>query len=71
MGEEGLFLKYFVLKPKGSDIYAKASRNAMLDYARTIEVANPNFAEEIRSWAYDEETFSTPKEEYEIKRLEG
>ena len=58
MNEEGLFLKYFVLKPKGSDIYAQASRNAMLEYARSIKEANPNFAEGIRSWVNDEETFS-------------
>ncbi len=26
---DGLLMKYFVLKPKGGDVYAKASRMAM------------------------------------------
>jgi hypothetical protein len=30
-------MKYFVLKPRGDNIYAQASRRAMLEYARIIE----------------------------------
>jgi len=48
---DGLILKYFVLKPKGEDIYAKASRTAMHAYARTIKDANPEFARQVAEWA--------------------
>jgi hypothetical protein len=47
----GLEMKYFVLKPKGSDIYAQASRRAMRHYAKLIRQANPNLAEELEAWA--------------------
>ena len=32
----GLVMKYFVLKPKGTDVYALASRRAIAMYAETI-----------------------------------
>ena len=47
---EGLILKYFVLKPKGNDIYAVASRKAMQTYAKIIESVNPEFANDLYSW---------------------
>lgn len=47
---EGLFLKYFVLKPSGDDIYAKASRQAMEAYADVIEKENPEMAINLRHW---------------------
>lgn len=46
--ETGLMLKYFVLKPEGVDVYAEASRLAMMTYADHIEEYNPKFADEIR-----------------------
>lgn len=43
-------MKYFVLKPKGDDVYARASRNAMGVYAATIREANFDLAEELEAW---------------------
>lgn len=51
----GLLMKYFVLKPKGDDIYAAASRKAMRAYALHIREANLRFSEELRAWADDEQ----------------
>lgn len=56
-----LKMKYFVLKPKGDDIYARASRKAMRVYASTIQQEDSQFAHELRAWA-DEEWQNT--EEY-------
>lgn len=50
----GLQLKYFVLKPKGIDAYAEASREAMLCYAENIENHNPQLAKELRKWVKKE-----------------
>ena len=47
----GLEMKYFVLKPKGSDPYAEASRKAMSTYARAITKDNKILAEDLRKWA--------------------
>jgi hypothetical protein len=47
---EGLIMKYFVLKPKGNDIYAKASREAMKAYAFMIKNENEQFAKELLDW---------------------
>ena len=47
----GLQMKYFVLKPKGDDPYARASRAAMHHYAKFIEQENPELAKELRDWA--------------------
>lgn len=43
-----LQLKYFVLKPEGNDIFAKASREAMQKYSEIIDKEYPEFALEIR-----------------------
>ena len=48
---DGLKMKYFVLKPRGSDVYAAASRKAMRAYANLIEPENPTLAMELREWA--------------------
>lgn len=45
-----LYMKYFVLKPKGDDVYAYASRASMLTYARMIQQSNPSLAKELREW---------------------
>lgn len=47
----GLEMKYFVLKPRGNDPYAKASREAMLTYHRLINKENPELSKELRAWA--------------------
>ena len=52
--ESGLMMKYFVLKPRGDDVYAKASRRAMLAYAAVIGPDNPLFSQELRDWALAE-----------------
>ena len=47
----GLQTKYFVLKPKGIDRYAEASRKAIVAYAASIESINPELAIELCVWA--------------------
>ena len=51
---KGLQMKYFVLKPKGDDAYAKASRVAMHYYADSIKEENPELAESLDNWAEEE-----------------
>ena len=51
---EGLKMKYFVLKPKGNDVYAEASRKALRAYASMIEHINPILCKELRDWADNE-----------------
>lgn len=53
--EARLMMKYFVLKPWGNDIMAKASREAMLVYAHNIYPEHPEFAKEIRDLVKDAE----------------
>jgi len=55
----GLEMKYFVLKPRGKDIYAIASREAMRRYADEIEGDNPRLAAELRKWVTREAMDST------------
>lgn len=50
MSVEGLYLKYFVLKPHGADVYAEASRRAILAYAEHIVDADPQLARQLRLW---------------------
>jgi len=52
---DGLMMKYFVLKPKGTDVYARASRCAMLRYADEIMEDNRDFALDLVKWVTDEE----------------
>ena len=44
----------FVLKPKGTDIYALASRVAMVCYAKTILEEDPELFKELMNWAAHE-----------------
>ena len=53
---DGLHLKYFVLKPRGYDIYAAASRAAMRAYANMIRSDNQSLSNELREWADREQT---------------
>ena len=47
-------MKYFVLKPEGTDIFAKASREAMLRYAEVIKDADPELSKGMSEWALRE-----------------
>lgn len=47
----GLVMKYFVLKPYGTDQYARASRAAMRRYAKVIAAENPELSQELITWA--------------------
>lgn len=67
----GLEMKYFVLKPKGSDVYARASREALMAYSRFIKDENPKLSEDISKWVLEEEGNSNMEEvEIEISREE-
>lgn len=46
----GLQMKYFVLKPKGDDVYAEASRAALRAYANHIAVENMELANDLWEW---------------------
>lgn len=52
---DGLLMKYFVLRPKGNDIHATASRAAMRTYADRIQSENPKLAQEIHDWVSKEQ----------------
>jgi hypothetical protein len=49
--QQGLYPRYFVLKPHGDNPYAAASRRAMREYAKAIENENPQLCAELREWA--------------------
>lgn len=50
----GIQMKYFVLKPHGTDAYAKASRAAMRAYAYSIARENPELRNDLLKWADSE-----------------
>ena len=50
----GLYMKYFVLKPKGKTLHARASRRAIRQYAKLIAQENEAFARELTEWADNE-----------------
>lgn len=55
---QGLQMKYFVIKPKSkepNDPYARAARMAMRTYAEWIEEFNLSMATSLREWAESEE----------------
>lgn len=52
-------VKYFVLKPKGNDPYAKASRTAMLAHAEEINETNHNLFLDLVKWVRGEEENAT------------
>ena len=58
----GLKMKYFVLKPKGTDAYALASRAAMRMYAVQIREENPELALSLDEWAMNEAIRAEEKE---------
>jgi hypothetical protein len=67
---EGLQMKYFVLKPKGDDVYAEASRKAMRAYAAHILNENEVLANELRAWA-DSEMEETDSYKEKVDKLGG
>ena len=58
---KGLLMKYFVLKPNGNNIYAKASREAMLRYAGIVQIINPNLADDLVEWVEKEQIIASNK----------
>jgi hypothetical protein len=58
----GLQMKYFVLKPKGTDAFARASRRAMLAYADTVECEDKDLAQQLRRWVNVEHLLALPPE---------
>jgi len=46
----GLQMKYFVLNPTKRGEFGKASRYAVLEYARIIEKTDANLAADLRAW---------------------
>lgn len=54
-GMSGLQMKYFVLKPGGSDAYAEASREACVAYAESIREENAELANDLIAWVDKEQ----------------
>lgn len=52
--QRGLLMKYFVLKPKGTDAYAAASRAALNAYANIIIHTDEHLAKDLLNWSLDE-----------------
>lgn len=50
----GLYMKYFVLKPRGDSTHAIASRCAMRAYAQFIEGEDPDLAKALYAWVTNE-----------------
>ena len=48
--EDGLKMKYFVLKPNGNDQYARASREALFAYAEAIRSTNKKLSDDLFAW---------------------
>lgn len=49
-----LHMKYFVLKPRGKDAFARASRAAMFRYSLFIREEDPEFSRQVWDWATNE-----------------
>ena len=64
---KGLQMKYFVLKPGGNDVFAKASRVAMIRYAGEIMDTDRGFALDIIKWVGDEEALVEKEKEREAR----
>ncbi len=43
-------MEYFVLKPAGDNAYAKAARDAMVTYARSIYYVDPELSKTLWGW---------------------
>ena len=62
-----LEMKYFVLKPRGNNVHAAASRKAMRAYASHIEKEDPELGKDLRAWAYSEGTKAIEDESNKIR----
>jgi hypothetical protein len=58
---DGLQMKYFVLKPRGDDDHAEASRCAMDIYADYIALTDPALATGLRLWVAKEKQLAKAK----------
>lgn len=47
---KGVYMKFFVLKPSGQSIYARASREAMRTYAHIVKDENPELCNDLDCW---------------------
>lgn len=56
LAQSGLRMKYFVLKPAGSNWHARASRAAMRRYAQFIKSLEPALSSQLMSWVEEEFT---------------
>lgn len=59
----GLMMKYFVLKPAGDDVYARASRAAMMAYAQAIREENADLGKKLMDWVSTESSFEEMRDE--------
>jgi len=59
----GLEMRYFILKPKGTDEYAQASRAALRAYAKSISEENPALVTDLWNWAFGEMIASLQEDE--------
>lgn len=50
----GLLMRYFVLRPAGTDSHARASRTAIQAYARAIAIEKPELARALEEWVAEE-----------------
>lgn len=57
----GLEMKYFVVKPNGTDAYAEASRRAIEAYADSIIEHNRPLAHDLIQWIIAEEKLANQK----------
>lgn len=55
-----LYMKYFVLKPRGTDAYAEASRRAMAIYADSIMEENRSLSLDLIKWVQEEDRIANP-----------
>ena len=67
MSEAGLVMKYFILKPHGTNAFAEASRKAMRAYAISIGDENNTLCNELLDWVDREDALAAnalaPKKE--------
>ena len=54
MDDKGFKVKYFVLKPKGTDQFAKASRAAMRTFAQSMHGHDNELSDYVKAWAESE-----------------
>jgi hypothetical protein len=64
MKTDGLYMKYFILKPKGEDAFAFASREAMKLYAKLVKSEAPGLSDQLTKWV---ESLETPIQKEESK----